>query len=126
MFGTHVNTQPVVVETAKAKIENADGKLVKVDSDGSVCLCTTAGEFVYGVIRSEAKHVELGEDVTVQIAASGTVVAGGPFAKGDVLATNEKGLAVKAADGNSVFGMALEAATAANDVVKVLITHNGK
>lgn len=126
MFGTHVNTQPVVVETAKARIENADGKLVKIDTDGSVCICNVVGDSVFGIVRSEAKDVESGEDVTVQVTAMGTVIAGDVFSKGDALTTNDKGLAIKASDGNYVFGMALEAATAANDVIKVLITHNGK
>ena len=63
--------------------------------------------------------------MTVQIKEQGVWTSGGAFAAGDLLASDASGRAVKAASGKFVLAVALEAASAEGETVKVQITKSG-
>ena len=118
-IGTQINQSPTIVEKAGAAIEDARGKIAKYDASGNVVLAT-AGDVAIGITimedganditGAESGKVASGDDVTVQIKDIGLVKAGGTISKGDELASDANGCAVKATDGNFVIGTARTAA----------------
>ena len=114
-IGTQINQSPTIVEKAGEDITDARGKIVKYDASGNVVLAA-AGDVAIGITimedganditGAESGKVASGEDVTVQIKDIGLVKAGGAIAKGDELAADANGCAVKATAGNFVIGTA--------------------
>lgn len=114
-IGTQINQSPTIVEKAGDTITDARGKIVKYDTSGNVVLAT-AGDVALGITIMEAGTNDItgaesgkaatGDDVTVQIKDIGLVKAGGTIAKGDELASDANGCAVKATDGDFVIGTA--------------------
>lgn len=114
-IGTQINQSPTIVEKAGAAIEDARGKIVKYDTSGNIVLAT-AGAVAIGITimedganditGAESGKVASGDDVTVQIKDIGLVKAGGTIAKGDEIASDASGCAVKATDGDFVIGTA--------------------
>lgn len=128
-IGTQINQSPTITEKAGADIADARGKIVKYDASGNVVLAT-AGAVAVGITimedganditGTESGKVASGEDVTVQIKDIGLVKAGGAIAKGDEIASDASGCAVKATDGDFVIGTA-KMASASGEYCHIII-----
>jgi hypothetical protein len=79
-------------------------------------VCTVAGERVDGIIGSSSAKA-LGDGVDFFLERIAPVEAGGVIAKGDELATDANGRAVKQTPGQYVFGIADEPATASGQYI---------
>lgn len=115
---SQVNDTATITEKAGAAIDDVRGRLVKYNASGDVVLCE-AGDTPLGVaiVTNSATHVQ-GEFVDVQIRYNGLVMAGAAIAKGDVLASDANGKAVKATAGAATIGIALEAAKGADSIIR--------
>ena len=118
-LATSINDSPVIIEKAGAEADYR-GKAVKYKTDGTVALCSAAGEAAIGIgIMTNDEKTAAGADVNIQIKEMGVVLAGGAVAKGDELTTDASGKLVKATtDGQYVIAVALEAAAAADVFIK--------
>ena len=118
---TQINPSPTIAEKAGADIEDVRGLLLKYDDNGAV-VPAAAGEKVIGIgIITNSENLKTGDTVDIQVKEMGLVLAGAEFKKGVDLAADADGKAVEAAEGNYVIGTALQAATAAGELVKVQI-----
>lgn len=77
-----------------------------------------AGDEVIGVLQNP---VIAGEAGRVAIDGITMIAAGGAITKAAKVKVGANGVAVAAESGDTTFGIALEAATAANDVIAVLL-----
>lgn len=124
-FGNSVDTQPVIAETAGAAIENGAFRAVKYDANGAVVPVATAGEQIAGVVVAETEeNIAIGGDVTVQVSGTARMLAGGAIKKGEIVAVDALGKAVKAVTNNTIIGIAREAG-AAGDILRVQLMISG-
>lgn len=125
-ISTGINDSPVITGKAATAIENGAFLAAKFDANGGIVLAG-AGENALGLlIATTPENVAVGEDVTVQIKDIGLWKTGGAVAAGAELTPDANGAAVTAAAGKYVTAIALEAATAAGQVIKVQIVKSGK
>jgi len=125
-ISTGINDSPVITGKATAAINNGAFLAVKFDGNGGIVIAG-AGENALGLlIATTPEKVEAGEDVTVQIKDIGLWITGAAVAAGAELTSDANGAAVTAAQGDYVTAIALEAATAAGQVIKVQIVKSGK
>lgn len=119
---SQISDSPTIIENAGAAIDDVRCRLVKYDENGDVVLCA-AGDAPLGVaiITNSSSHVK-GDPVDIQIRGSGLVMVGAAVAKGDTLISDANGKAVKGT--GNVIGIALEAATAANAVIRFIMSHS--
>lgn len=121
-LATSINNSATISEKAGAKADYR-GKAVKYDASGNVVLCSTAGEAALGIgILTNDEETAIGADVDIQVKEMGVAIAGGAVAKGDALAVNASAQLVKATAGNFVLATAMQAATAAGEIIKIQIT----
>lgn len=121
-LATSINNSATITEKAGAQADYR-GKAVKYDSSGNVVLCSAAGEAAIGIgILTNDETTASGADVDIQVKEMGVAIAGGTIAKGDALAVNTSAQLVKSTAGNFVIATALEAATAAGQMIKIQIT----
>lgn len=122
-LATSINNSAVITGKAGAEADFR-GKAVKFDGSGNVVLCSTAGEAAIGIgILTNDELTANGADVDIQVKEMGVAVAGNTFAKGDPLVADTSGKLIKAsANAQFVIATALEAAGAADAIVKVQIT----
>lgn len=117
--GTQINQSVTIVEHAGAKIEDCRNRIMVYNDAGNVVLAADGKKPFVGIalIESglndisgkESGSVEAGDDVDIQIKDIGYVLAGGEIAKGAEITAGENGLAVPAAGGDHVLGIALTA-----------------
>ncbi len=88
---------------AGADLTNSLFRFAKITSTGTLVVCDTAGEQVYGAI-SEGAAQDRG--ATVDLDGIVKVIAGATVATGARVTTNNAGAAVTAAAGSIVFGIA--------------------
>lgn len=124
-IGTTINDSPVIVGKAAAKLSDAEFLAVKFDTNGKIAKASTAGENVLGLLPAEQGNIAAGDDVTVQIKECGLWKAGAAVAAGAELATDANGKCVTATAGKFIAAIALEAATAADEIIKVQIVKAG-
>ncbi len=118
-YGTQINQSATIVEKAGVDIPDVRNRIMSYHTDGSVRFAPTGTIIPIGIAITEAGindisgkesgMVKGGDDVDIQIKDTGYVLAGGEIAKGDEVASLN-GLAVKAASGDYVLGIALSAA----------------
>lgn len=120
-FGTTINDSPVIVGKATAKLEDAEFLAVKFDSTGGIVKASTAGENCLGLLPAEQGNIAAGDDVTVQIKECGLWKTGAAVAAGAELAVDANGKCKTATAGQFILAIALEAAAAADAVIKVQI-----
>ena len=119
---TPINTSATIVAPAGAAIEGVIGKAIKFDASGNAVLAS-AGEAVMGIaVLTNSENPVLGEDITIQIKEIGKAVVGAEVAKGAELAADANGALVTAVEGQFVVATALDAATAAGQIINVQIT----
>lgn len=124
-FGTTINDSPVIYGQAGANIQEPAFRAATFDSNGNIVPVSTAGVPAIGLFIGEMPSIDAGDDCTVQIKECGLWAAGAAVAAGAELACDANGKAVTAAEGDFILGFALEAATAADDIIKVQITKSG-
>ena len=125
-ISTGINDSPVITGKAALQMANAAFHAAKFDVNGNITPAG-AGENAIGLfIATTPELVNAGDDVTVQIKDIGLWVTGAAVAAGAELTSDANGAAVTAAQGDYVTAIALEAATAAGQVIKVQIVKSGK
>ena len=120
--GVQINPSATIVEKAGAEITDVRNRIVKFDENGKVVLATAGTDIPVGIAIIEAGYnditgqtsgkVKAGEDVDILIKDMGVVLAGGTIKKGQEVAAGANGLAVAAAEGNYVLGIALDSVEA--------------
>lgn len=124
-IGTSINESPVIAGIAAADIADGAMLAVSMDADG-IKTVATAGDVAIGLLIAETDDkIAQGDTVTVQIKDIGLWKAGAAVAAGDLLTPDAAGKATKAASGNFVLAQAMEAATAADQVIRVQIIKAG-
>ena len=123
-IGTSINESPVIAAQAGQAITGGALLAVAMDADG-VKVVSTAGGVAVGLLIPETDNVAAGDTVTVQVKDMGLWKVGAAVAAGDLLTANAAGKAIKATAGNYILGQALEAATAADQVIHVQIIKAG-
>lgn len=125
-ISTGINDSPVITGVAAQQMVNAAFHAAKFDDNGNIAPAG-AGENALGLfIATTPETVNAGEEVTVQIKDIGLWITGDAVAAGAELTPDANGAAVTAAAGKYVTAIALEAATAAGQVIKVQIVKSGK
>ena len=133
-------TGPVFPAVAGADYSSGNAgrhRFVK-NSSGSVVVCTVAGEVSLGVLQDQPAS---GEVCSVQHRDVAKVIAGAAVAKYDRVTTDTTGRAITATaasvntsdagaasdavNGSYVMGIALEAASGANEIIPVLLLPMG-
>lgn len=122
--GTTINDSATFTAEAGAVIAGPFMALA-FDKDGKLIPATDTTVPLGLTVAETDEKLATGEDVTVQIKEQGVWTSGGAFAAGDLLASDASGHAVKAASGKFVLAVALEAASAEGETVKVQITKSG-
>ena len=125
-ISTGINDSPVITGKAAAAIENGAFLAAKFDENGNIVLAGAGDNALGLLIATTPENVAAGEDVTVQIKDIGLWRTGGAVAAGAELTPDANGAAVTAEEGEYVAAIALEAATAAGQVIKVQIVKSGK
>jgi regulator of RNase E activity RraA len=123
--GTVINESPVIVGLAGAKLAGAEFLAAVFDENGKITTASTAGATAIGILPPEEGNKSVGDTVTVQVKDISRWKAGEPFAAGDLLSTDANGKAVKATEGDFILAVALEAATAADNIISVQIIKAG-
>ena len=122
-IGTSINESPVIAAQAGQAITNGALLAVAMDADG-VKVVSTAGGVAVGLLIPETDNVAAGDTVTVQVKDMGLWKVGAAVTA-DLLTPDATGKATKAAAGNFILAQALEAATAADQVIHVQIIKAG-
>ena len=104
--------------TASADLSSHQWKFMKVGATGAA-LNTTAGGIVHGVLQN--KPAALGREATITASGVTKCKASAAIAKGAEVMSTATGLAATATATNLAVGFALEAATAANDIITVAL-----
>ncbi len=107
--------RPLLTETVKAAADIAENRFVTYAGKQA----STAGEIVQGVSDTS---IEAGGYVAVDVIGTTIVDVGGTFVKGDDLATDANGKAVKATSGQNVCARAMYDAVAGQKA-EVLLIH---
>lgn len=124
-YGTTINDSPVIAGEPATALSSAEFLAVKFDSNGKIVKASIAGENVLGLLGAEDGNRKAGDTVSVQIKECGLWKAGAAVAAGAELATDANGKAVTATSGTFILAIALEAASAADEVIKVQIVKAG-
>ena len=123
-IGTSINESPVIAAKAGAAI--TDGAMLAVFMDDTgVKVPAEAGAVAVGLLIPETETVAVGDDVTIQVKDMGLWKTGAAVAAGELLTPDTAGKATKATDGNFILAQALDAATAADQVIRVQIIKAG-
>jgi len=117
--GAQIN---LVGVTASADLSSHQWKFVVMGATG-IALNTTAGGVVNGVLQN--KPAALGREATVTMLGVTKVKASAAIAKGANIMSTATGLAATATATNEAVGTALEAATAANDIITCVLWGGG-
>lgn len=108
--------------TAGQDLSDARYHFVKLGSGSyDVALVDGAGDVPIGIL-TDFYRADEGMPVTVAIGGTCKVIAGGAIARGSFVGSNTNGQAVvKTTGGDVVRGIALEAASAAGDIIEILL-----
>lgn len=123
---------------AAADLSAAQFQAVKVDNTGQIALCAAAGEFAVGVLQNTPIAGEPAQVMALGVtkAKVGAAVTAGALvttnAAGKVIAatkattkTDDAGVAADPLVGSHVMGLALETATAPDQIIAVLLLPMG-
>lgn len=125
-FGTSINESNVISAKAGAAITGGAMLAAAMGATGTVGVVSTAGAVPVGLLIAETEaSVAAGDDVTVQVKDIGLWTVGAAVDAGALLMSDANGKAVAATAGKFVLAQALEAATAAGQVIHVQIIKAG-
>lgn len=129
--GVQFSTTPTIVEEAGAAIADARNLILTYDENGKAVIAADGTAPLLGVALVEAGAndvtgqesgaVTAGDDIDILVHGICYVIASEAIAKG-ALVTADGGKAATASSGDHTIGIALSAATAAGDYVKVLVS----
>ena len=122
-FGTIINPSATINAKAAAKIENGAFLAATLTKDGAAV--AKAGEAPIGIFIAETETIEAGEDTTIQVKDMGLGMTGAAVDAGDLLAADANGKLIKATCGAFALAVALETATAADQVISIQISKPG-
>ena len=122
-IGTSINESPVINGKAAAAITG--GAMLAATLGSTGVAVAGAGEAAVGLIIAETDDVAAGGDVTIQVKDIGLWTVGAAVTAGALLASDANGKAITAASGKFIVAQALEAATAADQVIRVQIIKAG-
>ena len=121
-----LGTSQDVTFKASEDLTNYQYHFVKLDADGKVAHCTASSDIVIGILQNypdaEDKAARVRISGTSKLVMSGTNDEGNYITPSDQEASYAEGLATTT-DTDFIGAIALEAATAADDIIEVLITH---
>jgi len=123
-MATEQNLQTLSLVEA-ADLSTHQFKCVKVDSSGHAALCSVAGEMAVGVLSNKPKSGLTNDCVSVVTGGAPMAMAGAAIAAGAKVATAATGKLRTAVSGDHVLGVALQAAGADGDIIKIQILRDG-
>jgi len=96
--------------------------LIDIDTNGKAALAGN-GEQIAGSLQNKPTA---GQTAKVQISGVAKVLVAEAITQGSNVASDADGKGVNAATGDAIFGVAVTSATAAGDIIPVLITQAGE
>ena len=123
--GTIINPSPTIIAAAGAAITAGPFTAVAFDASGNFVTATKSNIPVGILVAEEETDIAVGDEITAQIKDISAWKTGAAVAAGDLLASDDAGKAIKATEGLFVLAVALEAADAAGQVIRVQITKSG-
>lgn len=123
--GSVISFSPTIIAPAGATITSEPFTAVAFDNAGAF-ITAKKGSIPVGIIVADEEDViAIGDEITAQVKDISVWKAGAAFATGALLIADNEGLAVTATAGDFILGVALEAADAKGQVVKIQITKSG-
>ena len=107
--------------TAAADLSSSQFYAVKITAARSVNLANSGGEFIYGILQNKPTS---GQAADVGILGVSKAVAGAAFSAGAALMTNTSAQLITATGTNHRIATAIEAATAAGQIITVALGPN--
>jgi hypothetical protein len=108
--------------TAAADLSSSQFLAVKITAARQVNLANTGGEVTYGILQNKPTS---GQAADIGIFGVTKAIAGAAFSAGAQLMTNTSAQLITRTSANHCVALALEAATAAGQVVTVAVGING-
>jgi hypothetical protein len=118
-----MEAQQTITLKAAADLSSYQYYAMKVSAAETCNVQTSQGGVIVGVLQNTP---EINEAGTVAISGVSFVVAKSAITVGDNLTNNADGSFETAASGDYIHGIALEAATAAGDIIRALISFKGR
>ena len=122
-FGSIINNSATIIAKASAKI--TDGAFLAATLTENGVAVAKASETPIGIMVAETGTVEAGEEVTIQVKDIRLAKVGAAVNAGDILAADANGKLIKATNGAFAVAVALDTATAADQVIQVQISKPG-
>jgi hypothetical protein len=123
-IGTSINDSPTIIGKTGAAITDGSFLAAVFNANGDFVVAG-AGAVAAGLFPAETNSISAGENVTVQIKEIGLWKTGAAVAAGALLTSDANGKAVTADEGDFILATALEAASAANQVIQAQIVKAG-
>lgn len=122
--GAQHNATHTIVRQAGAEIKDVRNRIMKFDENGKVVLATAGTDLPVGIAIIEAGYNDISgkesgyvaadDNVDILIKDIGVVLAGATIKEGQEVAAGADGMAVVAASGNYVLGIAMGSAETGN------------
>ena len=123
--GSIINPSPIIIAPAGEAITSGPFSAVAFNNNG-LFVTAKKGSVPAGILVAEEEDsIAVGDEITAQINDISFWKAGAAIVTGALLTSDNEGLAVTAATGDFILGVALEAADAKGQVIKVQITKSG-
>lgn len=123
--GSIINPSPTIIAPAGEAITSGPFSAVAFNNNG-LFVTAKKGSVPAGILVAEEEDsIAVGDEITAQINDISFWKAGAAIVTGALLTSDNEGLAVTAATGDFILGVALEAADAKGQVIKVQITKSG-
>lgn len=123
--GSIINPSPTVIAPAGDAITSGPFSAVAFDESGAFITAKKNSVPVGILVAEEDEVIAAGDEITAQVKDISVWKVGAAVAAGALLTPDDEGLAVTATAGTFILGVALEAATAKGQVIKVQITKSG-
>ncbi|MCH9852798.1 MAG: DUF2190 family protein [Alphaproteobacteria bacterium] len=115
-------SEQLLIKAFPAYTNISPRRAIKLTDDG-VTQASSASDVVIGISHQQLS-VSAGQHADIVMVGIIEADAGGVFSVSSKLTSDGDGKLVKASDGDNIIAIALEEATAINDVIRVLITHS--
>ena len=123
--GSIINPSPTIIAPAGEAITSGPFSAVAFNNNG-LFVTAKKGSVPVGILVAEEEDIiAVGDEITAQIKDISFWKAGAAVVTGALLTSDNEGLAVTAAAGDFILGVALETADAKGQVIKVQITKSG-
>ncbi|MBC3798036.1 capsid cement protein [Acetobacterium tundrae] len=122
---TQINDSATISEAAASALTSPGTLAAEYDSNGNVKIAAGTIAPVGIFVITNGDTVESGERVDIQVKDIGLWTAGAAVAKGAELTADTAGKAITATAGKFILAIALEAAAAAGEIIKIQIVKAG-